>query len=144
MVLVYDVTDAQSFDNLTSWMKDVDNYCGEEAVKLLIGNKSDAEEMRAVPMEQAKEFASEHNLLFMEASAKAATNVKAAFRLLVAEVMHKADTLANAPPAFQEKVRSAHCAPAAMQTERVGQLPTAPTACFSHAYRFMLLACPLL
>jgi GTPase SAR1 family protein len=106
-VLVYDVTDSLTFQNLGSWMKDVDNYCGEEAVRVLIGNKSDAEEMRAVSTEQAQEFANEHNLLFMEASAKRATNVKAAFRLLVAEVMHKADTLANAPPAFQEKVRGA-------------------------------------
>lgn len=104
VVLVYDVTDAQTFENLVGWMKDVDNYCGEEAVKLLIGNKSDQEAMRAVPLEQAKEFAHEHGLLFMEASAKVATNVKAAFRLLVAEVMYKADTLANQPPAFQEKV----------------------------------------
>lgn len=106
VVLVYDVTDSQTFDNLASWMKDVDNYCGEEAVKLLIGNKSDQEAMRAVSLEQARDFAQEHGLLFMEASAKTSTNVKAAFRLLVAEVMHKADTLASQPPAFQEKVRA--------------------------------------
>mmetsp|Transcript_17240 Transcript_17240/g.42367 ORF Transcript_17240/g.42367 Transcript_17240/m.42367 type:complete len:348 (+) Transcript_17240:1-1044(+) len=105
VVLVYDVTDQQTFDNLIVWLKDVDNYCGEEAVRLLIGNKSDEESMRVVSGEVASEFAQEHNLLFMEASAKTATNVKAAFRLLVAEAMHKADTLASAPPAFQQKVK---------------------------------------
>ena len=44
---------------------------------------------------QAREFAADHNMLFMEASAMRATNVSAAFRLLVAEVMHQADTLAS-------------------------------------------------
>ena len=57
-----------------------------QVTKLLIGNKDDVKGAKVVDPEQAREFAAEHNMLFMEASAMRATNVSAAFRLLVAEV----------------------------------------------------------
>lgn len=44
-------------------------------------------------------------MLFMEASAMRSLNVTAAFKLLVAEVMHQADTLASQPPAFEHKLK---------------------------------------
>lgn len=104
VILVYDVTDPASFDHLTSWIKDVDLYSGEEVVKLLIGNKDD-NDRKVVDPEAAREFAREHQMLFMEASAMRATNVSAAFKLLVAEVMHQADTIASQPPAFEHKLK---------------------------------------
>jgi len=105
VIVVYDVTDQASFDHLSSWMKDVDLYSGEEVTKLLIGNKDDVPEGKVVDTNEAREFAKEHNMLFMEASAMRATNVSAAFRLLVAEVMHVADTMASQPPAFEHKLK---------------------------------------
>lgn len=105
VIVVYDVTDQASFDHLASWIKDVDLYSGEEVTKLLIGNKDDVKDSKVVDPEQAREFAADHSMLFMEASAMRATNVSAAFRLLVAEVMHQADTLASQPPAFEHKLR---------------------------------------
>jgi len=105
VIVVYDTTDQASFDHLASWIKDVDQYSGEEVTKLLIGNKDDVKGDKVVDPEQAREFAADHNMLFMEASAMRATNVSAAFRLLVAEVMHQADTLASQPPAFEHKLR---------------------------------------
>ena len=53
-----------------------------QVTKLLIGNKDDVKGAKVVDPEQAREFAAEHNMLFMEASAMRATNVPAAFRLL--------------------------------------------------------------
>ena len=44
-------------------------------------------------------------MLFMEASVMRSLNVQAAFKLLVAEVMHQADTLASQPPAFEHKLK---------------------------------------
>mmetsp|Transcript_32293 Transcript_32293/g.53384 ORF Transcript_32293/g.53384 Transcript_32293/m.53384 type:complete len:618 (+) Transcript_32293:54-1907(+) len=105
VIVVYDVTEQASFDHLRSWMKDVDLYSGEEVTKLLIGNKDDLPERKVVSADAAREFAKEHQMLFMEASAMRATNVSAAFRLLVAEVMHQADTLASQPPAFEHKLK---------------------------------------
>ncbi len=94
-----------SFDHLSSWIKDVDLYSGEEVTKLLIGNKDDVRDAKCVDADAAREFAREHNMLFMEASAMRATNVSAAFRLIVAEVMHQADTLASQPSAFEHKLK---------------------------------------
>ena len=105
VIVVYDVTEQASFDHLEQWMKDVDLYSGEEVTKLLIGNKDDMPAKKVVDPEQAREFAKEHQMLFMEASAMKATNVSAAFRLLVAEVMHAADTVASQPPAFEHKLK---------------------------------------
>ena len=86
-------------------MKDVDLYSGEEVTKLLIGNKDDRPDAKVVDPDVAREFAKDHNMLFMEASAMRATNVSAAFRLLCAEVMHQADTIASQPPAFEHKLK---------------------------------------
>ena len=94
-----------SFDHLSSWIKDVDLYSGEEVTKLLIGNKDDVRDAKCVDADVAREFARDHNMLFMEASAMRATNVAAAFRLIVAEVMHQADTLASQPSAFEHKLK---------------------------------------
>ena len=102
--MVYDVTAQSSFDHLQTWIKDVELYSGEEAMKMLIGNKDD-NDLKCVDTEAAREFAKEHQMLFMEASAMRATNVSAAFRLLVTEIMHQADTLASQPPAFEHKLK---------------------------------------
>jgi len=105
VILVYDVTEPASFEHLASWIKDVDLYSGEEVVKLLIGNKDDIPDKKVVDPAVAREFAKDHNMLFMEASAMRALNVNAAFKLLVAEVMHQADTIASQPPAFEHKLK---------------------------------------
>ena len=75
-----------------------------KVTKLLMGNKDDTAN-KVVDTEMAREFARDHNMLFMEASAMRALNVSAAFRLLVAEVMHQADTLASQPSAFEHKLK---------------------------------------
>lgn len=91
--------------HLASWIKDVDLYSGEEVVKLLIGNKDDQPDRKTVDASVAREFAKDHNMLFMEASAMSGVHVNAAFKLLVAEVMHQADTVASQPPAFEHKLK---------------------------------------
>lgn len=47
---------------------------------MLVGNKSDLRHLRAVPTEEAKEFASQHGLSFIETSALDASNVELAFQ----------------------------------------------------------------
>jgi len=105
VILVYDVTEQSSFDHLMSWINDGDLYSGEEVTKLLIGNKDDDQARKVIDPDAAREFAKDHQMLFMEASALNRLNVHAAFKLLVAEVMHQADTLASQPPAFEHKLK---------------------------------------
>ena len=78
---------------------------GEEVVKLLIGNKDDQPDRKCVDPSVAREFAKDHEMLFMETSAMRAINVTAAFKLLVAEAMHQADTVASQPSAFEHKLK---------------------------------------
>jgi len=53
---------------------------------MLVGNKSDLRHLRAVPTDEAKQFASENNLSFIETSALDASNVELAFQNILTEI----------------------------------------------------------
>jgi GTPase SAR1 family protein len=73
---VYDITDRESFDNVKQWLNEIDRYACENVNKLLVGNKCDLESKRQVDFEEAKAFADERGIPFLETSAKNATNVE--------------------------------------------------------------------
>jgi Ras-related protein Rab-1A len=52
--VVYDITDADTFSNVRMWLKEVDRYGTEGVCKLLVGNKSDLTERRAVEYSAGK------------------------------------------------------------------------------------------
>lgn len=52
--MVYDVTDRDSFNNVKQWLSEIDRYASENVNKLLVGNKSDLTEKKAVSYEEAK------------------------------------------------------------------------------------------
>lgn len=52
IILVYDITDRQSFKDIENWLAEVDKFGNENVVKLLVGNKSDLENNRAVKTEE--------------------------------------------------------------------------------------------
>ncbi|KAF1743043.1 hypothetical protein MXB_298 [Myxobolus squamalis] len=78
-IVVYDITNKSSFDGVDMWVNDVKLNRREDAVIILVGNKSDLTEKRTVSIEEAKEKADKMGLLFIEASAKTSLNVKALF-----------------------------------------------------------------
>jgi Ras-related protein Rab-1A len=51
---VYDVTDQASFENVQSWLGEIDKYAGDNVNKLLVGNKSDLATKRVVDYHVAK------------------------------------------------------------------------------------------
>ena len=77
--MVYDTTSSDSFDHVNDWLKEVNRYASEGTCKLLVGNKCDRSADRAVTTEQAKEFADDLGVAFLETSAKTAKNVEEAF-----------------------------------------------------------------
>ena len=81
-VVVFDVTHRASFLNTEKWIEDVRNERGHDVVIMLVGNKTDLSERRAVSVEEAGERAAALGVLFIETSAKAGYNVKALFRKL--------------------------------------------------------------
>jgi len=85
-MLVYDITKRQSFDHVAKWLEELRDHADNNIVIMLIGNKSDLGTLRAVPTEDAKEFAQKENLFFMETSALEATNVESAFLSVLTEI----------------------------------------------------------
>ncbi|KAK6157111.1 hypothetical protein DH2020_011359 [Rehmannia glutinosa] len=78
-LLVYDITRRETFNHLASWLEDARQHANANMTIMLIGNKCDLAHRRAVSTEEGEQFAKEHGLIFMEASAKTAQNVEEAF-----------------------------------------------------------------
>lgn len=87
VILVYDITDRKSFDDLSGWLNDVHSQCDPNAVVTLVGNKSDLEEKRKVSESEARAFAEMHQLQYMETSALAGDNVELAFQTAASNVL---------------------------------------------------------
>nr|DAD36178.1 TPA_asm: hypothetical protein HUJ06_006818 [Nelumbo nucifera] len=85
-MLVYDITKRQSFDHVARWVEDLRAHADSSIVIMLIGNKADLTDSRAVPTEDAVEFAEEQGLFFSETSALNGDNVESAFIRLLEEV----------------------------------------------------------
>lgn len=77
--LVYDVTSTESFANIVKWLKALKEYAEPDAAIMLIGNKSDLNNVRTVSCEEAQSFAQKHGLDFIETSALSGDNVNKAF-----------------------------------------------------------------
>ncbi|TRY66098.1 hypothetical protein DNTS_035588 [Danionella cerebrum] len=90
IVLVYDITKQETFDDLPKWMKMIDKYASEDAELLLVGNKLDCEFDRVISRQQAERFASRiSGMRFCEASAKDNFNVDEIFLKLVDDILSK-------------------------------------------------------
>ena len=87
VLVVYDITDRESFDNLNSWLIEIEKNANKNVYKLLIGNKSDLEDKRKVTYQEGKDFATSNGMQFMETSAKTASKVQEAFELLTNEII---------------------------------------------------------
>jgi len=87
IIMVYDVTSAESFDHVEEWLSEVDRYANENTAKLLIGNKADLIDEKQVSEETAQKFADKLAIPFLETSAKTATNVDQAFLTMAKELI---------------------------------------------------------
>ncbi|CAD8205459.1 unnamed protein product [Paramecium octaurelia] len=89
IILTYDITDKQSFKDIENWLAEVEKHASENVVRLLVGNKADLESKRQVTYEEGKELADSLGIKFIEASAKANTNVDQAFMTLANNIKAK-------------------------------------------------------
>merc|ERR1711977_397895 len=85
-LLVYDISKHQTYENVTRWLKELRDHADSNIVIMLVGNKSDLRHLRAVPTEEAKAFASENHLSFIETSAADASNVESAFQTILTDI----------------------------------------------------------
>ena len=78
IVLVFDLTQKESFKNLGKWLEDINNNGGE--TKILFGNKFDLLEKVEVSEKEAKEFAFENKMNYFSTSAKENINIEEGFK----------------------------------------------------------------
>uniref|UniRef100_A0A3P8XUQ3 RAB6A, member RAS oncogene family n=2 Tax=Esox lucius TaxID=8010 RepID=A0A3P8XUQ3_ESOLU len=83
-VVVYDITNVNSFQQTTKWIDDVRTERGSDVIIMLVGNKTDLADKRQVAIEEGERKAKELNVMFIETSAKAGYNVKQLFRRVAA------------------------------------------------------------
>jgi len=86
ILLVYDVTDERSFKNIRNWFSNIEQHASEGVNKILIGNKCDWVEKKAITKEQGQALADEFGIKFLETSAKANINVEEAFFTLARDI----------------------------------------------------------
>ena len=98
-MLVYDITKRQTFEHMPRWLEELRGHADNNIVIMLVGNKTDLGNLRAVPTEDAKEFAEKEGLFFLETSALEAINVESAFITVLTEIyriVSKKALIANA------------------------------------------------
>lgn len=86
IIIVYDVTNKDSFDNVRQWMQEIEKFASENVNKLLVGNKSDLEEQREVTYDEGVELAKKFDIPFLEVSAKNALHVDDTFTTMATEI----------------------------------------------------------
>ena len=82
ILLIYDVTNRDSFKNLDNWLEVIENNASDNVLKILIGNKVDLVDDIEIKKEEGQQFANRYNMQFIETSAKLDTNVSEAFETL--------------------------------------------------------------
>ena len=85
-LLVYDIAKQLTYENVESWLREIRDHADANIVIMLVGNKSDLRQLRAVPTDEAKVFAEKNNLSFIETSAVDSTNVETAFHNILKEI----------------------------------------------------------
>jgi len=91
IVVVYDVTNPDSFMNVRKWIREVDRYVNGGVQKILVGNKCDLVGERKVTFEEAKELSDELGLIYLETSCKTSINVNIAFEQLGKKIIETSD-----------------------------------------------------
>ena len=85
-IIVFDVTNRQTFTNLEKWVEDVRNERGTSVVVAIVGNKIDKTGERCISQEEAQERAKQLGAIYQETSAKTGENVKELFVKIAAEI----------------------------------------------------------
>jgi Ras-related protein Rab-1A len=104
VMICFDITDLESFRNVSNWLEEIKRFCPEKTPVFLVGTKSDLEIRRMIPYGTIKAFAEKEHLSYIETSSKSNENIEQCFirfaRTLVQhtstmEAMHKINKVDN-------------------------------------------------
>lgn len=127
IIIVYDCTDQESFNNVKQWLEEIERYACENVNKLLVGNKCDLTVKKVVdhttamvsiqfcyspgddtnpfPSLVLQEYANQLGIPFLETSAKNATNVEQAFMTMAAEIKNRVGPPSSAAESAAKPVK---------------------------------------
>ena len=88
-IVIFDLTDQSSFNDLKKWIKDIKNYGEKDIQIIIVGNKLDLFNQRKVTQSQANNFCNENKYKYIEASAKDGTNLLKIFEELTFDLTNK-------------------------------------------------------
>ncbi|XP_006893941.1 PREDICTED: ras-related protein Rab-26 [Elephantulus edwardii] len=97
LLLLYDVTNKASFDNIQDWLSEIQEHAQHDVVLMLLGNKVDSTQEHEVKREDGEKLAKEYGLPFMETSAKTGLNVDLAFMAIAKELKQRSTKTPNEP-----------------------------------------------
>ena len=89
IILTYDVTNRESFNNLKKWIDSIMNFKKENATIIIVGNKIDLS--RQVSKEDAVELARRNRYKYFETSAKTGKGVNECFLYLINKIINHQD-----------------------------------------------------
>ncbi|KAH0534836.1 ras-related protein Rab-21 [Cotesia glomerata] len=92
-ILVYDITDEDTFQKVKSWVKELKKMLGDDVCLAIAGNKVDLEKDRNVSIEKAEEYAKQVGAVHFHTSAKQNRNIEEMFLDLTKRMMAHADEI---------------------------------------------------
>ena len=101
-LIVYDITKSQSFKNVARWLVELHEHSDPNIVIMLVGNKVDLKDQREVSTEEAKNYAKQEGLLYIETSALDNTNIPEAFKQTITSIHEKKKLEAPEPQPEQQ------------------------------------------
>ena len=102
MMICFDLTKPKTFQSVRRWIVAVNQNCEQGVSTLLIGNKCDLEDERAVSREEAEQLAADNGMMYFETSARSNINVREAFVHMI-DLVYKNKFAANVPPPVQRE-----------------------------------------
>lgn len=90
-LLVYDITKLHTYNDIQSWVHELSSRVGEGLMLVLVGNKCDLDQCRAVARDVAQQYAASIGAIFLETSAMDETGIEEMFEIVATEMLRKAD-----------------------------------------------------
>ncbi|XP_037619264.1 ras-related protein Rab-8B isoform X1 [Sebastes umbrosus] len=95
IMLVYDITNEKSFDNIRNWIRNIEEHASSDVERMVLGNKCDMNDKRQVSKERGEKLAIDYGIKFLETSAKSSINVEEGFFTLGRDIMTRLNRKMN-------------------------------------------------
>ena len=108
-IICYDISSNKSFENAKQWIKELDKYVDNQVIKILVGNKTDLEDLRQIKYEDGKSYADSLNMNFIETSSKNNSNINDLFYNLSIQLYESSDTIEKEKISLNKNIKRNYC-----------------------------------